>query len=100
MKATLITAAAGALVAVVLWVSIKHLQTENANLKAKNTELAAQIQKQNDAIQAFKAAASLENSEAAGRLANALLKAEMQKAELPQGTGPAVMNEFMGAVFQ
>lgn len=100
MKAVLATAAVGAFVSALLWLSVAALKVEVAECNAKIVACEANVQKQNDAIQALQAAAALGNSQAAGRVTTVFLKAEEQKRTLPQGTGPAVMNEFMRAVFK
>lgn len=74
-------------------VRISWLQTEN-------TRLQGLVKEHNDATEKLKLAGDLETSQATGRVADVLLKAEEQKRALPKGTGPAVMNEYMRVVFQ
>ncbi len=92
MKALLITAALGLLLGGVQQYRIATRDTEIATLKA-------QVQAHNSATEALAAAGKLDNSEAAGRVAGALLTGEKQKRKLPKGTGPVIMNQWFGKAF-
>lgn len=92
MKALLITAAAGLLLAGAQQYRIATRDTEIATLKA-------QVQAHNDAAEALKTAGQLENSEASGRVTEVMLEGEKKKRTLPAGYGPAVMNNWFDEAF-
>lgn len=93
MKAILITAALGLILG-----SVQQYRIVDLN----NTilELQAAVDAQNDATDNLATAGQLDSSQSAERVAQILLDAERQAKALPKGAGPAVMNEFMRAVFQ
>lgn len=62
-------------------------------------ELQAVIDSQNKAIEELQKAASQENKDAAGRVVTVLQNGEIQKRTLPQGYGPAVMNQWFDEAF-
>lgn len=92
MKAILITAAIGLLLASFQQYRIATRDTMIAELKAA-------VETQNHANDKLADDSKLDNSQAAGRVATVLLEGEKLKRTLPQGTGPVVMNQFMEAVF-
>lgn len=93
MKGIIATAGLGILACVLLLLSVRTLQVENAELRAK-------IALHNSATEKLADAGKLDSSEAAGRVAEVLIKAQRDVQTLPKGTGPKAMNEFMGAVFK
>lgn len=75
-------------------------QTVIANQKVEIIRLNGLIEKHNNATETLATTSKLETVEATERVARVLLDAEREAKALPKGTGPAVMNEFMQAVFQ
>lgn len=93
MKAILITTALGLALGGVQQFRIQIRDTTIARLEAA-------VQAHNTATDNMATAGDLDKSQATERVARVLLNAEREAKALPQGTGPAVMNEFMRAVFQ